>query len=133
MYCRSESAPGLPSWLSVTVTKHGKSQTLTNTVSTAGLAKGSYHAVVRADNTEPVSRQPMSALYYDVTWKWPAAREIKSDALPWTRNTRPTAARRRRFHLLGSFGRRPSSASQMNTPFGDTLLRRNSKQLKCLP
>jgi hypothetical protein len=58
--------PGLPSWLSVVVTKHGRSQTLANTVSTAGLAKGLYHAVVRADNIEPVSRQPISALYYDV-------------------------------------------------------------------
>jgi hypothetical protein len=57
---------GLPAWLSVTVTKNGKSQTLTNTVSTAGLKKGLYHAVVRADNTEPVSGKPMSALYYDV-------------------------------------------------------------------
>jgi len=58
--------PSLPSWLTVSVTKHGKSQTLTSTVSTGGLAKGLYHAVVRADNIEPVSRQPMSALYYDV-------------------------------------------------------------------
>jgi hypothetical protein len=58
--------PGLPSWLSVAVTKHGKSQTLSSTVSTAGLAKGTYHAVVRADNIEPVSGLPMSALYYDV-------------------------------------------------------------------
>jgi alpha-galactosidase len=57
---------GLPSWLTVAVTKHGKSQTLANTVSTAGLAKGPYHVVVRADNIEPVSRRPMSALYYDV-------------------------------------------------------------------
>jgi hypothetical protein len=30
------------------------------------LKKGLYHAVVRADNTEPVSGQPMSALCYDV-------------------------------------------------------------------
>jgi len=58
--------PGLPIWLSVAVTKHGKSQKLSNTVSTAGLAKGLYHAVVRADNIEPVSGLPMSALYYDV-------------------------------------------------------------------
>jgi hypothetical protein len=57
---------GLPSWLSVTVSKSGNSQTFTNTVSTAGLKKGLYHAVVRADNTEPVSGKPMSALYYDV-------------------------------------------------------------------
>jgi alpha-galactosidase len=57
---------GLPPWLSVAVKKHGKSQTFSNTVSTAGLAKGLYHAVVRADNTEPVSGRPMSALYYDV-------------------------------------------------------------------
>jgi alpha-galactosidase len=58
--------PGLPSWLSVAVTRNGKSQTLTNTVSTAGLKKGLYHAVVRADNIEPVSGKPMSSLYYDV-------------------------------------------------------------------
>ena len=58
--------PGLPSWLSVAVKKHGKIQTFSNTISTAGLAKGQYHAVVRADNIEPVSGLPMSALYYDV-------------------------------------------------------------------
>ena len=58
--------PGLPSWLTVAVTKRGKNQTFASTISTAGLAKGSYHAVVRADNIEPVSRQPMSAFYYDV-------------------------------------------------------------------
>jgi alpha-galactosidase len=57
---------GLPAWLSVTVTKNGKSQTFNNTVSTAGLKKGLYHAVVRADNTEPVSGKSMSALHYDV-------------------------------------------------------------------
>jgi alpha-galactosidase len=58
--------PGLPPWLSVAVTKHGKSQTLANTVWPAGLAKGLYHAVVRADNIEPLSGLPVSALYYDV-------------------------------------------------------------------
>ncbi|MDR3674183.1 MAG: hypothetical protein P4N24_01745, partial [Acidobacteriota bacterium] len=57
---------GLPSWLSVAVTKHAKSQTLSNTVSTVGLTKGIYHAVVRANNVEPVSGMPMTALYYDV-------------------------------------------------------------------
>jgi alpha-galactosidase len=57
---------GLPGWLSVTVSKNGKSQTFTNSTSTAGLKKGLYHAVVRADNTEPVSGKPMSTLYYDV-------------------------------------------------------------------
>ena len=57
---------GLPSWLKVTVTTAGKRQTFTNTVSAAGLKKGLYHAVVRADNVEPVSARPMSALYYDV-------------------------------------------------------------------
>jgi len=57
---------GLPAWLSVTVARNGKSQVFTNAVSTAGLKKGSYHVVVRADNTEPVSGKPMSALYYDV-------------------------------------------------------------------
>ena len=58
--------PGLPSWLSVAVTKQGKTETLANTVSTAGLTKGLYRTVVRADNIEPVSGQPMTALYYDV-------------------------------------------------------------------
>ena len=58
--------PGLPSWLSVAVTRRGKSQILTNTVSTEGLRQGLYHALVRADNIEPVSGKPMSALYYDV-------------------------------------------------------------------
>jgi alpha-galactosidase len=57
---------GLPAWLAVSVSPHGKSQTFSNTVSTAGLAQGVYHAVVRADNTEPRSGLPMSALYYDV-------------------------------------------------------------------
>jgi alpha-galactosidase len=58
--------PGLPIWLSVAVRRNGKSQTLTNTVSTAGLKKGLYHALVRADNVEPRAGRPMSALYYDV-------------------------------------------------------------------
>jgi alpha-galactosidase len=58
--------PELPSWLSVAVAGNGKSQTFTNTVSTVGLKKGLYHALVRADNIEPVSGRPMSALYYDV-------------------------------------------------------------------
>jgi hypothetical protein len=58
--------PGLPSWLSVAVRKTGKSQTLTSTASTAGLKNGLYHAVVRADNIEPVSGKPISVLYYDV-------------------------------------------------------------------
>jgi alpha-galactosidase len=57
---------GLPAWLSVKVSRSGKSQTFTNTVATAGLKKGVYHALVRADNTEPISGRPMSALYYDV-------------------------------------------------------------------
>lgn len=56
----------LPSWLSVTVSQNGKTQTFSNQVSTAGLANGHYHAVVRADNREPVSGLRMSALYYDV-------------------------------------------------------------------
>ena len=59
-------APGLPSWLSVAVTQNGRTQTFYNKVSTAGLAAGHYHALVRADNREPVSGLPMSALYYDV-------------------------------------------------------------------
>ena len=57
---------GLPSWLTVTVSKNGKNQTLPNTISTSGLKKGLYHVIVRADNTEPVSGKPMSAFYYDV-------------------------------------------------------------------
>ena len=60
---------GLPSWLSVKVTKNGKSQRLINTVSTGGLKKGSYHAVVRADNVEATSGKSLSALYYDVEFE----------------------------------------------------------------
>lgn len=56
----------LPSWLSVTVTRKGKEQTVTTTVRTAGLRKGMYHALVRLDNTEPISGRPLSAIYYDV-------------------------------------------------------------------
>jgi alpha-galactosidase len=56
----------LPHWLSVAVEGGGKSWTFVNTTSTAGLKKGAYHAVVRADNVEPVSGKPMTALYYDV-------------------------------------------------------------------
>ncbi len=59
-------SPGLPSWLSVTVTPSGKTQTFSNQVSVAGLRRGHYHAVVKADNREPLSGLPMSALYYDV-------------------------------------------------------------------
>jgi alpha-galactosidase len=56
----------LPPWLKVAVAGSGKAQTFVNTVSTAGLNKGAYHALVRADNVEPVSGKPMSAVYYDV-------------------------------------------------------------------
>jgi len=56
----------LPPWLSVAVSGSGQSQTFVNTASTAGLKKGRYHALVRADNVEPVSGRPMSAFYYDV-------------------------------------------------------------------
>ena len=62
---------GLPGWLSVTVADNGKSQTLTNTISISGLKKGFYHAIVRADNTEPISGKPMSAVYYDVDLEIP--------------------------------------------------------------
>lgn len=57
---------GLPPWLTVTVTKAGQTQTIATAVATAGLKKGLYHAVVRLDNTEPVSGKPMSAVYFDV-------------------------------------------------------------------
>jgi hypothetical protein len=56
----------VPPWLKVEVAGSGKVQTFVNTVSTAGLKKGAYHALVRADNVEPVSGRAMSALYYDV-------------------------------------------------------------------
>lgn len=59
-------AESLPSWLRVKVAKNGPAQMFLNTVSTAGLKKGSYHALVRADNADPVSGRPLSALYYDV-------------------------------------------------------------------
>jgi hypothetical protein len=58
--------PDLPSWLSVTVAKTRKTQKITNSVSTTGLKKGLYHAVVRLDNADPVSGKPMSAVYYDI-------------------------------------------------------------------
>ena len=56
----------LPPWLTVAVAGNGKRQTVTNTVSTTGLKKGSYHAVVRLDNVEQISGKPMSAIYYDI-------------------------------------------------------------------
>ncbi len=59
-------ARSLPPWLRVEVKTAGRAQTFVNMVSTAGLKKGSYHALVRADNVEPISGKPMSALYYDV-------------------------------------------------------------------
>jgi len=63
----------LPPWLRVEVTGGGKTWTFVNTVSTAGLKKGAYHALVRADNVEPVSGRPMTALYYDVDLEVPRA------------------------------------------------------------
>jgi len=56
----------LPPWLTVAVEGGGKVQTFVNKASVAGLKKGAYHALVRADNVEPVSGKPMTALYYDV-------------------------------------------------------------------
>jgi hypothetical protein len=56
----------VPPWLEVTVTGSGRSQTFVNTISTQGLKKGAYHAMVRADNVEPLSGKPISAVYYDV-------------------------------------------------------------------
>lgn len=56
----------LPPWLTIAAKGGGKVQTFVNSVSTAGLKKGDYHALVRADNVEPVSGKPMSAFYYDV-------------------------------------------------------------------
>ncbi|MDH4197582.1 MAG: glycoside hydrolase family 27 protein [Candidatus Aminicenantes bacterium] len=61
----------LPKWLSVKVVKEGRNQTFINTVSTAGLKKGAYHALVRADNIEPRSGKPMTAVYYDVDLEVP--------------------------------------------------------------
>lgn len=56
----------LPPWLSVKIIKKGKNQIVNNQINTAGLSKGYYHVIVRLDNTEPISRRPMSAFYYDV-------------------------------------------------------------------
>ncbi len=61
----------LPEWLSVAVVKEGRSQAFVNTVSTAGLKKGDYHALVRADNVEPRSGKPMTPVYYDVDLEVP--------------------------------------------------------------
>jgi len=63
--------PNLPPWLTVNVTQNGKCQTFSHTVNTAGLKQGAYHAIVRADNTEPRSNKPLSALYYDVDLEIP--------------------------------------------------------------
>ncbi len=63
----------LPPWLKIEVTGGGKTWSFVNTVSTAGLRKGAYHALVRADNVEPVSGRPMTALYYDVDLEVPRA------------------------------------------------------------
>jgi len=56
----------LPPWLSVKITKKGKNQIITSQINTAGLSPGYYHTIVRLDNTEPISKRPMSAFYYDV-------------------------------------------------------------------
>jgi len=56
----------LPPWLSVKMTKKGGKQIINNQVNTAGLNPGYYHTIVRLDNTEPISKRPMSAFYYDV-------------------------------------------------------------------
>jgi hypothetical protein len=61
----------LPPWLAVAVTQEGQTQRITTTVATTGLKKGSYHAFVRLDNTEPVSGKPMSAAYFDVDLEIP--------------------------------------------------------------
>jgi alpha-galactosidase len=97
-------AGGLPPWLSVTVAASGKSQTFTNTVSAAGLKPGPYHAVVRADNAEPVSGRPMSALYYDVDLEVTDAAGARPD--------RPSAAMARR--LPGSLASQPGRRDSMN-------------------
>jgi len=57
---------GVPPWLSVRIIKDGQSQVFVNSVATAGLKKGFYYALVRADNVDPVSGRPMSSLYYDL-------------------------------------------------------------------
>lgn len=56
----------VPSWLSVEVVRSGKNQVIINKINTAGMKKGSYQAIIRLDNTEPISKRPMSLIYYDV-------------------------------------------------------------------
>jgi len=56
----------LPPWLFVKITKKGNNQIITNQINTAGLSPGYYHTIVRLDNTEPISKRPMSAFYYEV-------------------------------------------------------------------
>ena len=48
------------------ISKKGKKQIVTNQINTSRLNQGYYHAIVRLDNTEPISKRPMSAFYYDV-------------------------------------------------------------------
>jgi len=54
------------SWLSINVNRNGKRQGLVTTVQPSGLVAGTYHAVVRAANTEPRSGLPMSTVICDV-------------------------------------------------------------------
>lgn len=56
----------VPGWLKVRVDVDGRSQIFVSAADPSGLKKGFYHAQVRADNVEPVSGKPMSALYYDI-------------------------------------------------------------------
>ena len=74
----------LPAWLAVSVVKNGRTQTIANTVTTAGLKTGLTHAVVRLDNIEPLSGKPMSAVYYDVDLEVAAdaERQRTPDRLP---------------------------------------------------
>jgi hypothetical protein len=68
----------LPGWLSVSVKKVNRStQAFVTMVSASGLKPGMYHAIIEADNTEPVTKKEMSTLWYDVELTVPAG-----DAVP---------------------------------------------------
>lgn len=86
----------LPSWLSVTITKKGKNQIVTNIIRPAGLPKGLYHSLVRLDNIEPISGRPMTAIYYDIDL------EIVNDVGETTAANKDKSAAIRSYSLIKS-------------------------------
>ena len=98
----------LPAWLSVKVSRNGKSQVFTNTIMAGGLKRGTYHAVVRADNVEPVSGRPMSAVYYDVDLEVGGDAGGPAPTVPGLRIASSSVLRKHVFLLRSILRSRPS-------------------------